>query len=598
MRKIYLFLLFTLINSLIIAQTNIINVNAPDVVGVNEPFRISYEVKGNKIPNFQRPDFINFSLLDQTTSSSSNISIINGVQSSQSFTTFNYLLKANKVGVYRISPATVTINGRTYKSNNISIKVVSSNSSSNIVPSPPSSIPGKPYNQQFQPSQQSYDSDNLIIRATASKTNVYEQEAILLTYKIYTNTRVSGFHGKLPVLDGFHIQELDPKEERQEEIINGKHYISAIWKQYLLYPQSPGNFIIPSIECEAEVVTMTKYEGPFGMTMQIPETQTKTVKTSPIDITVNKLPESDIDYNGAVGKFSIKSSINKRQVKAGDIVSIKLIVNGVGNFKLFDSPPYSFPDDFETYDCKVTENFDYSAEGHYGSKTFEYIAVPLKEGNYILPPLKFSYFDLETKSFNTLVTPSYNLYVKGNVIKQDEQSEVDEINQDIRHIKTGKISLKTDNTTHLYSFKWGVAYIVSITLFIILYIYRKKIFNTLPSTHEEKRKYINKQLLKQFQKAKLLMENDEKNEFYDEILICLNNFIQNKLNIEKELFNKEYVCKTLEYHSIDYNTIETYLSITKECESNRFSPQSSTSSLADIYKRALQIITKIDSIIK
>ena len=179
MRKIYLFLLFTLINSLIIAQTNIINVNAPDVVGVNEPFRISYEVKGNKIPNFQRPDFINFSLLDQTTSSSSNISIINGVQSSQSFTTFNYLLKANKVGVYRISPATVTINGRTYKSNNISIKVVSSNSSSNIVPSPPSSIPGKPYNQQFQPSQQSYDSDNLIIRATASKTNVYEQEEIL-----------------------------------------------------------------------------------------------------------------------------------------------------------------------------------------------------------------------------------------------------------------------------------------------------------------------------------------------------------------------------------------------------------------------------------
>ena len=153
-------------------------------------------------------------------------------------------------------------------------------------------------------------------------------------------------------------------------------------------------------------------------------------------------------------------------------------------------------------------------------------------------------------------------------------------------------------STEFISWKLLCAYLASTIIFVLIFSFRKRLFNTQPSTPDEKRKFANKQIIKQFQKAKSLMDNNSVSEFYDEILYCMNKFIQNKLNIDKESFNKENVRQYLESHSVDAATIDNYFSLINDCESTRFSPLSSDSSLADIYDRSLQIINTIDSKIK
>ena len=59
---------------------------------------------------------------------------------------------------------------------------------------------------------------DLFITATASKTTVYEQEAILLTYKVYTLVNLRQLYGKMPDLKNFHTQEVEPLDIRCTKI--------------------------------------------------------------------------------------------------------------------------------------------------------------------------------------------------------------------------------------------------------------------------------------------------------------------------------------------------------------------------------------------
>ena len=101
--------------------------------------------------------------------------------------------------------------------------------------------------------------------ATASRTNVHEQEAILLTYKIYTLVDLTQLDGKLPTLDGFQIQEIPLPRTKEFDIeqYNGRNYRSVVWSQYLVFPQKTGKLTIPAITYEGLVVMRNRNIDPF-----------------------------------------------------------------------------------------------------------------------------------------------------------------------------------------------------------------------------------------------------------------------------------------------------------------------------------------------
>ena len=85
---------------------------------------------------------------------------------------------------------------------------------------------------------------------------MYEQEPILLTYKVYTLVDLTSLDGKMPDLTGFHTQEipLPTQKSFHVEKVNGRNYRCVTWSQYVMYPQMTGKLKIPSITFKGIVV--------------------------------------------------------------------------------------------------------------------------------------------------------------------------------------------------------------------------------------------------------------------------------------------------------------------------------------------------------
>ena len=352
--RIILFLSLTAVLSTY-AQT--VRLQAPDVCEVGRRINVSYIVDTQDVDDIQVGEFPGFELLyGPSTSSQSSFQMINGKTTHSSTITFTYVLLAEKEGDYTLPAASVKANGKTIRSGTATIQVLPSSNASQ------GSSSGRGSASQSTPHSDDDLSDrDLFITATASKSKIYEQEAVVLTYKLYTLVNIRQLSGDMPELDGFHCQELNSKAQMslKYERYNGRNYGTAIWRQYVLFPQKSGKMTIPSISFDAEVEVTNHNADPFdvffgggSLTQMLP----KTLKTPEIEIDVKPLPSpAPSNFSGAVGKFSMTASLTPEQLDANDAASMRIIVSGQGNMKLMKAPVVDAPKDFEVYTLTVSQ---------------------------------------------------------------------------------------------------------------------------------------------------------------------------------------------------------------------------------------------------
>ena len=220
-----------------------IKVNAPSSVATGEDFRIEYYVSTRDVEDFTGPKFpagINV-LYGPSRSEMSSYQIINGKSSGSSSVTFTYTCTIDKAGSVSIPPATFRIGGKTYKTNSVTIHASGSTRHTQ----------GGNYQQQGQaittPTNGRITAKDLFITVSANKTKVYEQEPIVLTYKIYTRVNLTQLSGKMPDLKGFLIQEVPlPKNKTfSVESYKGENYQTTKWCQYVMFPQQTGKLELP-----------------------------------------------------------------------------------------------------------------------------------------------------------------------------------------------------------------------------------------------------------------------------------------------------------------------------------------------------------------
>ncbi|MBQ8875429.1 MAG: protein BatD, partial [Bacteroides sp.] len=442
MRKVILF--FILISTVIGAWADNITftANAPEVVVSGDQFRLSYTINSQKVRDFRAPSIKEFEvLMGPSRSTQSSTQIINGNVTSTSTITFTYILMAGKEGTYKIPGATIVADGNNYTSNSVEIKVLPPDQSSGAGS-------GNSRNSSRNQANSGKITDKeLFMMATASKTNVYEQEAILLTYKVYTQVNLTELRGDIPDLKGFHTQEVELPNQKTFtlEHYNGRNYNTTIWRQLVLFPQQTGKIEIPSVTFEGTVSQMVASADPFdaffngGNYVNI----TKNLVTPKLTINVKELPAGKpANFSGGVGEFTLSSSISTQELKTNDAVTIKLVISGTGNMKLINTPEVGFPQDFEIYDPKVDNKFNLTRNGLAGNKVIEYLAIPRHAGTYTIPPIEFSYFDLKSQSYKTLKTDAYTLNVakgEGNadqvVANFTSKEDLKVLGQDIRYIK-------------------------------------------------------------------------------------------------------------------------------------------------------------------
>lgn len=577
--------------------------SAPDAVAVGDQFRLSYTVNTQKVKNFRAPSIKGFDVL-MGPSRSYSMQSING--NTTETLTFTYILLAQKEGEYTIPGATITANGDQMLSNSVKIKVLPADKTNS------SQSEGGQSPSRSSSSGTSISNNDLFITATASKTTAYEQEAILLTYKIYTVVDLRGFDNvKLPDFKGFHSQEVELPNDRRWglEHYKGRNYHSTIYRQFVLFPQQSGKLTIDAARFDASIEKMDAIDDPFEAffnggagSIQIK----KTLMTPKLTIDVKPLPAGKpADFSGGVGEFNISSSINSTKVKTNDAITVKVVISGTGNLKLVGEPEVKFPEDFEVYDPKVDSKFRLTNAGLSGNKVIEYLAIPRNAGTYKIPAIKFSYFDIKSRSYKTLTTEEYTVQVEkgaGNasqtVANFTNKEDLKVLNEDIRFIKQNDVKLSPKGEYFFGSMGYWLFYIIPGLIFIACFlIYRKQIAANA-NVAKVRTKKANKVAVKRMKQAGKLLAANEKDAFYDEVLKALWGYISDKLSIPVSQLSKDNIEEELRKYGVAEDLIKEFLNALNSCEFARFAPGDANQAMDKVYSDSLEVISKMENSIK
>ena len=611
MRKYFFLILMITVSLQMFADDKVtLRASAPEVVVNGDQFRLTYTVNSQDVKDFLAPQAKGFDvLMGPSRSQQSSTQIINGKISSNRSITYTYILMAVSEGTFNIPAASIEVDGEKIFSNPLTIKVLPKDKEQGN--SNQSQGNGGISSRNQKTSGRITDKD-LFILATASKTKVHEQEAILVTYKAYTTVDLRQLLGKMPDQQGFYVQEVELPTQKtfKLEHYNGRNYNTVVYRQYVLFPQKSGRLEIPAVTFDAVVaqriaVSDDPFEAFFngGGYVEV----NKKIVAPKVVINVDPLPSKPEGFSGGVGTFSLKSDISTTELKANEAVTIKLTISGTGNMKLVSAPEVKFPHDFEIYDPKIEDNYELTANGLSGTKTIEYLAIPRHAGNFTIPAIEFKYFDIKTGKYNTLATESYELKVaKGDGSAANQQVIADFTNKenvkvlgtDILFIKTGDTVLRQKGNYFFGTVTYYLWYIIPFVLFVVfVVIYRKQAIESA-NVAKVKTKKANKVATKRMKQAGKLLSENKVNEFYDEVLKALWGYISDKLNIPVSKLSRDNIEAELSGHGVSEDLIKEFIDALSECEFARYAPGNQNEAMDKVYSASVDVISKMENCIK
>lgn len=590
---------------------------APAQVIVGRPFQFTYTVN-QRARDLRAPEFNNFDYIaGPYTSQSSSTSFVNGRRTSSFTMTFTYTLMAQKEGTFSIPPATINVGGEHYTSNGVKITVLPEDQ-------PQQTGSGQQPTASNQRSaaggQQSAtngsEQGNIFVRTLVSKTKVYEQEAVLLSYKVY----VAGVDLKqftnnttLPDFTSFLQQKIDLQDVQLElENYNGRNYQTATIYSTLLYPQKSGDITIEPATFEAVLLVpnQARSRSIFDDFFNSYTTATRSLRAPGTTIHVTPLPTGKpVSYAGGVGKFTMDAKLSATDVKANEAITLTLTIRGAGNMKLLKTPSVDWPEGFEQYDPKVTNNFKTSTGGMSGTRTIEYLAIPRAPGDYILPPVQFGYFDTEKGQYQVLTTPEYTLHiargagdqsatgVQQSTVSYVNKEDIRELGSDIRYISAANFAPSSEKEVLRIGFgSWQMwlLYGCPLTLALLLFvIFRKRIRENADLTRVRKRQ-ANSVARKRLKQAKKLMgEAQHKEQFFEEIERASLQYLSDRLSIPTADLNKDTITATLRSKAIDESLIERTNNVLSDAAFARYAPAMGITP-EQLYKQTESLINDLE----
>ena len=578
--------------------------SAPDAVVVGDQFRLSYTVTTQKVKDFRAPSIKGFDvLMGPSRSQQSSTQIVNGNVTSTSSITFTYILMANTAGEYTIGGASIVADGNQMVSNSVKIKVLPQDQNSNG---------GQGGSSAHSSSGTSVSDQDLFITATASKTNVFEQEAFVLTYKIYTReSNLQLNNAKLPDFKGFHSQEIEMTTNARwtPEHYRGRNYYTTVYRQFVLFPQQSGKLYIDPAQFQMTIGKPVQSDDPFDAFFNggsnVIEIK-KSIATPKIAINVSPLPAGKpADFSGGVGEFTVSSSINSKELKTNDAITIKLVISGTGNLKLISNPEIKFPEDFEVYDPKVDNQVRLTREGLTGNRVIEYLAIPRHAGTYKIPGVSFSYFDIRSKSYKTLKTEEYVVNIEKGAGNADQvianftnKEDLKVLGKDIRYIKQNEVTFQPKGSFFYGSMSYWLFYIIPALAFIIFFIIYRKQAAENANVAKVRTKKANKVATKRMKLAGKLLSENKKDAFYDEVLKALWGYISDKLNIHVSRLSKDNIEEKLRNHGVSEELIKDFLNALNDCEFARFAPGDENQAMDKVYSSSIEVISKMENSIK
>jgi hypothetical protein len=525
---------------------------------------------------------------------------------------YTYTLVASKEGSFTISPATIKVGGDTYTSNGVRITVLPPDQPSNANVASQKRNANNTSTTSQQREANNATEGNIFIRTLVSKTKVHEQEAILLSYKLYfAGVDVAQFtnNTRLPEFKGFLKQELEMGEIQTElEHYDGRNYQTAILYRTLLFPQRSGDIHIEPAQFEAvlRVQNRAQVRSIFDDFFGSYTTVAKPLASSGVTIHVSELPTGKpIGFSGGVGQFNISSKISSTDLQANEAVTLTITIQGTGNMKLLKTPAIDWPEGFEVYDPKVTNNFKTTTAGLSGTKTIEYLAIPRAGGTYTIPAVPFSYYDTQADTYKMLTTPEYTLTIARGVNEENstavvnnfvQKEDIQQLGSDIRYIYANELPEFQIHHSRLTfgTLAFWLCYLLPALLATLLFIiFRKQIKENADITHVRYKK-ANKVAQRRLKVAAMLLKENKKEAFYEEIERAAWTYLSDRLSVPTAQLSKENIAQILSSKGVAQELISQLLEVLANAEFARYAP-TSDHAMQNIYDDITKIINQLEN---
>ena len=612
MRRICSILAALLAAAYSLGAQSTIKVNVQNLVAVDEQFNISFIIEGEgKVSNFEWEPGDDFQLVwGPQKGSSSSISIINGKRTQSSQTTYTYVLMPRKAGTFQLPAATATVKGETISSRSVSIQVVSNGAQG----SGQSQGSG---GQQAQGSQQggasqtgTVPADDIFLRLNLSKTRAVVGETISATLKLYHRVNIGGFEdAKFPSFNGFWSQEVQAPTniEFHRESVGDKIYNAAVLRSWTLIPQQAGEMVIDPSElvCLVNVRTQSSNSGSIFDSFFQDEYRTirKRVTTPAIKVHVSKIPAgAPASFGGGVGTFRMSASLTRDSLRTHDAAALRITISGKGNISLLEAPKINFPPDFEVYDVKTSESA--------GSKTFEFPFIPRSHGNFVIGPVEYSYYDVQSGKFVTLRSQEMPITVAkgeesaapaqngGQLVVNPNRKDVKDLGSDIRFISTGEPHLKKAGWFFVGSGTFWVIMAVLCALTAALYFGTRKLWERRADVAGSKNRAATKMARKRLALAGDFLKKDLYTAFYEELHKALLGFVSDKLGMAAADLSKENIAERLVEGGASKEQATRFVELLDACEFARYAPSEGHEAMNTHFEGAVSVISDIDSAMK
>ena len=607
MRKLFL-TAFLILSALVMTAQTSIQVQTHNVVAEDERFNVTFVIDGNvKVSEFSWEPGSDFQLLwGPQRGHSSSIQIINGKTTKSVQTTFSYILRPLKAGRFSLPSARANVDGKELVSSSESIEVLSQQAQSRQQ-NPSSSSQSQ--TQQPKATQQRTGED-IILTLNLSRTNVVVGEPITATIMLYTRSDIAGFESaQFPDFNGFWSQEQDSPTniEFSRATYNGQIYNAALLKKYMLIPQQTGTLTISPAEivCLVNVRTAPSGNSIFDGFFDSVTTVRQKVVSKAVKVNVSALPKGAPEsFGGGVGEFTISAKMSKDSLKTHEAASLIVTVSGKGNISLIQAPDVKLPPDMEAYDTKTSDRVDKS--GYSGSKRYEYPFIPRSWGDFVIPPVKYSYYDVEAGKYITLQTDSIAFNVArgadvpgaGTVISAPSQKDVKSLGTDIRYINVKNSQLSAKGVFFVGSALFWVLSILIVLLVVVCWAAFRKIAARRADVAGAKNRKATKMAMKRLRLAGTFLRQNLYTAFYEELHKALLGFMSDKLNIPVAELSKERIAEILSEGGVPDSLIDSFVGLVDACEFARYSPSAGNEAMTAHYEAALDVISSIDSNMK
>lgn len=535
-------------------------------VGLGDPItlKITLVGKGGNLPEPKLPDLSGFDVY--SSGRSQNISFVSGAFSST--LDLSYILVPKKVGEMIIGPVVVSDADGMVSTEPIRINVTQQSGAKTQAP------------QTQQPARRAQPpakGGDFFIDQTVDKTSPYMGEQVTLTFRFYQAINLWD-QPKLewPNYVGFTVEDLPPNSRYYENVRGRRYLVTEIRRA--LFPLSSGKITIDSPQLTIKPDDFGNSFDPFGffdrdLRDSMKRGQPKILTAGAITLNVKPLPEvgRPTDFNGAVGKYSLRIQTDKDSVGVDEPVSLKFVLSGTGNIRSI--PAIKLPElpDFRVYDSGNTESISNSNQIVSGTKTFEQAIIPKTSGVFEIPSLAFSYFDPVFGAYKTVSTPPLRIKATGEGL-----ADVGGAPKNI--IGRGKKSLgyiitdfpRSEKSVDLSgSFMFWFIQVLPLVAVAAAIFYRSHSRRLLADRGYARRIGAGRRLKAIFRKASDLKMRGDMAGFHGALYEAIVGFLADRLNLEKSGLTIDDIKGRSEIPVSLKNDLVSFL---EKCQSTRFAP--------------------------